>query len=140
MWSVIRYVFGWLFGDGKPRAAPPAPQPKLSEIQFTKKIAAAIDGVTEFRLRDDSRVDILTDKHAVEGDWAHKWPEGVGQCLYYAIMTARVPAILLLADIKKENRYIDRCHLVCSHYSIELWVYDWPTGRLTRNGVTTEVK
>lgn len=141
MWYVLRYIFGWLLPRPKARAAPPVRSlPKLSEVEFAKILARAVGGVTEYRLPDDSRVDILTDKHAVEVDWAHKWPEGIGQCLYYGLMTERAPVVLLLADVATENRFINRCHLVCVNRGIELWVYDWPKGKFTRNGVTTEVK
>lgn len=138
MWRVLRFLFGWLFA-GKLRVAPPVRQSKLTEVQFAKKIVQKVGGVVEYRLPDDSRVDILTDKHAVEVDWAYKWPEGIGQALYYSIMTNRKPAVLLLADMPADNRFVNRCYVVCSARGIDLWIFDWPRRKLTINGSTVEV-
>lgn len=141
MWSGICKLFAWLFGGAKPRAGVPARLPKLSEVEFARRIAKAIGGVTEHRLNDDCRVDILTGKNAIEVDWSHKWAEGIGQALYYGAITHRKPTVLLLVDLEKDSRFINRCHTVCTLYSIDLWIYNWPAGRLLlQNGEIVEVK
>ena len=74
-------------------------------------------------LWDGSRCDLITETHAIEVDWAPKWPEGVGQALYYGIVLERKPAVLLLVkDPERERRYLLRCQAVCARYEIRLWV------------------
>ena len=57
----------------------------------------------QFKLKDLSRVDCLTQTHAFEVDWADgmKVYEAIGQSLYYASQTDKKPGILLL--IRKDN-------------------------------------
>jgi len=46
-------------------------------------------GVVEYRLMDRTRVDCLTDTHAIEFDFASKWAESIGQALHYSAMTGK---------------------------------------------------
>jgi hypothetical protein len=80
------------------------------------------DGV-EVRLWDATRVDYLSDNEAIEVDWAPKWAEAVGQSLYYAELTGKKPAIILLVkDMDRDRKYVYRCQTLCSKYSIRLYV------------------
>ena len=57
-------------------------------------------GKKEFRLWDATRVDCLTKDYAIEFDFAKKWAESIGQSLYYAKMTGKKPAVvLILTDV-----------------------------------------
>ena len=64
-------------------------------------------GIIEYRLSDGTRVDCLTQTHAVEVDFASKWAEAVGQSLHYANMTGKAPGILLIVD-PTEGRFVER--------------------------------
>lgn len=58
---------------------------------------------------DYTRVDCLTDVHAVEFDFANKWAESVGQALHYQLMTGKkAMVVLILEDSKKEMVYYNR--------------------------------
>lgn len=67
------------------------------------------DGQAEVVLEDLTRVDCLTEEFAVEVDWAHKWAESIGQARYYAEMTGREPAVLLIVG-PGEARFLARFH------------------------------
>ena len=69
-----------------------------------------------------SRVDFLTKEYAVEIDFARKWPEAIGQSLYYSLVTGKKPAIILLAVPRKDDRFVYRCQAVCAKHSIKLFV------------------
>jgi hypothetical protein len=111
-----------------------------SEVEVCRSIAMRPNwraGVEE-RLHDDldgkhagqSRIDIITATHVYEADWAHKWPEAVGQSLYYAHQWAeehprdpRKPGIVLLVrDPERESHFVSRCRRVCDQYAITLVV------------------
>ena len=100
---------------------------QAGEVEEVKRIAAEwqakgikVEGV-EVRQWDYVRVDLLTDTHAYEADWPHKWAEAIGQALYYAELTGRKPGIILLVrDIQKEGRYVYRCQTICAKYGIKL--------------------
>ena len=60
---------------------------KYKESVYQNAWCSANSGVTEFENKDFTRVDCLTDTHAVEFDFANKWAEGIGQALHYQKMT-----------------------------------------------------
>lgn len=98
----------------------------LNELAWCRKLAPKY-GVPperiEWPLWDRSRVDLLADTEAIEVDWAHKWPEAIGQANWYAIATGRAPAVLLLVkDPEAEARYIYRCTAVCQRLGIRLYL------------------
>jgi hypothetical protein len=73
----------------------------------------AAHGQTEVVLPDRTRVDCLTDRFAVEVDFADKWAEGIGQALHYGQMTGKPPAILLILEHPKQHRFLTiLCHIV----------------------------
>jgi len=46
-------------------------------------------GKKEAVLEDRTRVDCLTDTHAIEIEFANKWKEAIGQSLHYSLMTGK---------------------------------------------------
>lgn len=73
------------------------------------------------RTPDGSYVDVMMPGYAAEVDWAGKWQEGIGQCLFYAIATNRKPClILLIKDWKTDRKYYLRALAVCGKYDIRL--------------------
>lgn len=77
----------------------------------------------EYRLWDGTRVDLLTATHAIEVDWAPKWAEGIGQALYYAQLTGKKPAVLLLiSDMRKEKQFVYRLQTVAAKYDITVYL------------------
>lgn len=100
-----------------------APAGEVQEVQRLAQTERWAGAKLEVRLWDDTRVDLLTDTHAIEADWPHKWAEAVGQALYYAQVTGKKPGIILLVkDLKAESRYVYRCQTVCAKHGITLWI------------------
>lgn len=111
-------------GSAPPPTPVPDPAPTTPhETEVVRGLAAKYRGQVEARLWDDSRVDLLTADEAIEADWAHKWPEGVGQALYYALVTGRRPGLMLLVrDPSAESRFVYRAQAVCARHGITLHV------------------
>ena len=65
-------------------------------------------GKKEFRLWDATRVDCLTKEYAIEFDFAKKWAESIGQSLYYAKMTGKKPAVVLILTSINDMKYVKR--------------------------------
>lgn len=82
---------------------------RLHHERHYQEIWCAGKGVVEYRLSDNTRVDCLTDTHAIEFDFADKWAESIGQALHYGSMTGKRAGIVLIAeDVEKDQKYIDR--------------------------------
>lgn len=75
-------------------------------------------GEIEVVLADRSRVDCMTDTHAIEIDWCNKWAEGVGQSLYYARVTGKKPGLALICSLKHIERYVERVRLAAPEIDI----------------------
>lgn len=107
-----------------------------SEVEVCRALAARWKGGVEHQLRDDgdgqfagrSRIDIVTDHYVYEVDWAHKWPEAIGQAKYYEHQWAeehprdprKAGIVLLLVDPVREGHYCVRCRRVCEELGITL--------------------
>tara|TARA_R110002020_G_scaffold376130_3_gene587280 strand:+ start:8141 stop:8539 length:399 start_codon:yes stop_codon:yes gene_type:complete len=99
------------------------PEEYPSETEAVKALAAKYEGEVEHRLWDLTRVDLLTEEYAIEADWSYKWAEGIGQSLYYAEVTGKKPAVMILVkDIKKETRYIYRLQTVAAKHDIKVFI------------------
>ena len=74
---------------------------------YSIKFCEELSGQNQFKLKDLSRVDCLTETHAFEVDWADgmKAYEAIGQSLYYASQTGKKPDILLLQVIKYNSLF-----------------------------------
>ena len=80
-------------------------------------------GIAEYRLPDRSRVDCLTDHHAIEYDFADKWPEAIGQALGYAMMTGQRAGIVLILRSEKDIRHWKKLNAVIRHYGLPIDVW-----------------
>ncbi len=73
-------------------------------------------------LYDQSRVDILTENEAIEVDWPRKWPEAIGQAHYYATVTRREPAVMLLSSGASDKVHLLRATIACRSARVRLIV------------------
>jgi len=94
------------------------------ERYYQTQLCNRLNGQMEVVLTDRSRVDCLTDKYAIEVDFAKKWAESIGQSLYYANMTEKKPAIGLIINLPKEQRYLKRVESMCKKYNIKLFLIE----------------
>lgn len=82
------------------------------EAYYVEQWCTSSFGHKEFRLWDMTRVDCLTKDYAIEFDFAKKWAESVGQALYYAEMTHKKPAVVLILTNPLDMKYVKRVERV----------------------------
>lgn len=93
------------------------------EPVWSAALAEKIDGEAEHRLRDRSRIDVLTGDHAVEVDWLDKWHQGIGQALHYSYLSGKDPVVAI--GLKEEDYNKDKLEMakrVARHNGIAVWV------------------
>lgn len=108
----------------------PAPTPKSTDHEpvWSRWLAEQMGGVAEYRLDCGSRVDIQTEAMSIEVDFVKKWPESIGQAVYYANETGSMPAVLLLLRGKPtEAKYLERAKKACTRLGVAL--FTWMTIR-----------
>lgn len=81
-------------------------------------------GQTEVTLGDRTRVDCLTELHAIEVEFASKWKNAIGQSLHYALMTGKKAGIALILRKESDQRYLDQLNRVieANRLPIRVWV------------------
>lgn len=100
----------------------PAYASHIHPEKYYQELWCSARGISEYRLKDATRIDCLTPTHAIEFDFAPKWAEAVGQSLYYAMMTNKKPGIvLILENPQKDCKYYERIKKLCEKYNIDLW-------------------
>lgn len=57
----------------------------MSERDLVHRYCAGM--IQEFDNPDRTRTDCISATHAIEVDFSHKWAEGIGQALHYALWT-----------------------------------------------------
>ena len=93
------------------------------EKDYQEHFCKLLGGVSEYRLKDQTRVDCLLDDYAIEVDFAQKWAESIGQSLYYASQTSRKAAVLLIMeDDVKDQKYLRRLEDVSQRHKIDIWI------------------
>jgi len=91
------------------------------EKYYQNMWCSANKGVTEYRLQDETRVDCLTDKYAIEFDFGSKWAESIGQSLYYSTVTGKTPGIVLILEKSSDIKYYERIKPLCDKLGIALF-------------------
>lgn len=92
------------------------------EVYYQDIWCTANNGVTEYVLEDNTRVDCLTQSEAVEFDFANKWAECIGQALYYGLMTNRTASCaLIMENPEREEKYLKRLEKVAEPFNIKIY-------------------
>lgn len=95
------------------------PGPRARETAWSEYLAQRWGGVSEVRLPDGSRCDIVTGSTCWEVEWPKKWPEAIGQSIWYSIAAGKLPGVCLLLRRKStESLYVARCGAVCRETGI----------------------
>lgn len=79
---------------------------KHNEVSYQRKWCSINKGIEEYQNTDKTRVDCLTDTHAIEFDFANKWAESIGQAEHYSIMTGKKGMVILILENQKKKWFI----------------------------------
>jgi hypothetical protein len=94
------------------------------EKWYQDRWCSSHNGQTEYVLPDRTRVDCLTQTHAIEFDFANKWAESIGQSLYYSSQTGKRAGIVIVAKKGGGARFLIRLKSTIKHFNlpIDVWV------------------
>lgn len=86
-------------------------------------LAKRVEGETEVRV-PFGRVDIVTDRYAIEVDWVANWHCALGQAIHYAHDTKKKPvmALCLRADEPLNEDLLAHIERVAQSVGVEVWV------------------
>ena len=94
-----------------------------SEKSINTRWCDSRGGIAEFRTKDGTYVDCLTDTYAVEAEFDNNWKEAVGQSLHYAESTNKRAAILLIKRQKSKKDYYSELERVIIKYQLPIRIF-----------------
>ena len=97
------------------------------EKDYADYIQSLIGGEREVQVVG-GRADLVTDEYAIEIEWAPKWKEAIGQCLWYAMNTGKKPGIILIIENPNQFKYFQQLNsaLEFSNLDKSIRVYAYP--------------
>lgn len=75
-----------------------------TESDYRDHICGTAGYRTEVSMPNGTRADCVSETHAIEVEFAHKWAEALGQSLNYAAETGLAPGIILICKRGTEAR------------------------------------
>tara|TARA_S200000501_G_C20410703_1_gene563378 strand:+ start:22 stop:492 length:471 start_codon:yes stop_codon:yes gene_type:complete len=96
---------------------------KSSESTINTRWCDSRGGIAEFRTKDGTYVDCLTDTYAVEAEFDNNWKEAIGQSLHYAESTNKRAAILLIKRQKSKKDYYSELERVIIKYQLPIRIF-----------------
>ena len=115
-------------------------QDRQRESYYQKEFAEVMNGEREVILEDRTRVDIVTDTHVIEVDFAEKWAESIGQSLHYEKMLGKKAGVLLVIKGDEEVRFLERLMGVAVEHGIDVWIWDWTDDTWSKVDYKLEIK
>ena len=92
-----------------------------SESSYQHAWCSMHKGIEEYENKDFTRVDCLTQYHAVEFDFANKWAKSIGQALHYEYMTGKKGmVVLILENPQKQIVYFNRVKALSKKYNFDV--------------------
>ena len=67
------------------------------ESEWSRALALLLAGKTEVPV-PNGRIDVLSERYAIEVDRLDKWHEGIGQASHYGLAMNRIPCLALIID------------------------------------------
>jgi hypothetical protein len=101
-----------------------APAFAASEKSYAETWAAANKGTLNVRMRDGTRCDVLTAKHAVEVAFAAQWQDAIGRALYQASQLNKHPGIVLIVEDAKDAVYRQRLDTTITVFNLPIDVWE----------------
>ena len=92
---------------------------------YARKAQAEYGGELEVVLADKSRVDLLTETHAYEIEFAPNWKEGVGKSLHYSLVSKRKAGIILVMTGSAPEKHLAQLKAVIEAYGLPIEVIRW---------------
>lgn len=93
-----------------------------TEREYQAYWCNAHDGKMEVVMKNGSRADCITDKYAVEVDFASKYHQCHGQAMEYSAQTGKHALCLLIVESDKDLKYVKRLRATRDKKKIPMYV------------------
>jgi hypothetical protein len=94
-----------------------------SEKEINERWCASMGGITEFRTKDGTYVDCLTEDYAMEVEFDYNWKEAIGQSLHYAETTGKKPAIVIIRRPNSKKDYFAQIQRLVVRFDVPIKIF-----------------
>jgi len=94
-----------------------------SEKDINEHWCSSIGGIAEFRTKDGTYVDCLTQEYAIEVEFDYNWKEAIGQSLHYAETTGKKPAILIIRRSSSKKDYFAQIQRLVVRFDLPIKIF-----------------
>ncbi len=100
--------------------------PSHPERWYQVRVAASLGGKMEVPVAN-GRVDVLTESHAIEVEFASKWKQSIGQALWYSLQTGKTAGVVLIIEKpERDALHAIRLESVIADQKLPIRVWRWP--------------
>ena len=96
---------------------------EAAEKDINNEWCIANGGITEYRTKDGTYVDCLTDTYAIEVEYDYNWKESIGQSLHYAETTGKQPAILFIKRKSSKKDYFQELKRTVVEFKLPIKIF-----------------
>ena len=94
-----------------------------SENEVNKLWCIKNNGEEQFRTKDRTFVDCITEDYAIEAEYDYNWKEAIGQSLHYAESTNKRAGILFIKRAKSNKDYYGELMRVIEKFHLPITVF-----------------
>ena len=93
------------------------------EAVYQKEWCTKHNGAIDYKLNDNSKVDCITDTHAVEFDYGEKWIQAMRKSRHQSLNTGKAPGIVLILENSKDKKYLHKLREITENrrLGIKIW-------------------
>ena len=104
-------------------AAPAHAKSSKNEAEYQKEWCAKHNGEIDYKLSDNSKVDCITDTHAVEFDYGEKWNQVMRKSRRQSLNTGKTPGIVLILENSKDKKQLHKLREINENrrLGIKIW-------------------
>jgi hypothetical protein len=104
-------------------AAPAYAKSFKNEAEYQKEWCAKHNGEIDYKVSDNTKVDCITDTHAVEFDFGKKWNQAIRKSTRQSLNTGKTPGIVLILEQSKDKKYLKKLREINGNrrLGIKIW-------------------
>lgn len=75
-------------------------------------------------LADQTRIDCITETHAIKFEPASSWEKAIGEALFYGLKTGKKAGLVIIFEKKEDEVYWQKMNQVIKHFNLPIDVWN----------------
>ena len=79
-----------------------------NEVEYKKEWCAKYNGEVDYKIRDKTTVDCITDTHAIEFENGKNWNSAIRKSRQQSMRLGKMPGVVLIIENSKDKNYLHK--------------------------------